>query len=115
MPCWRSTMPDIPEQPNPRKGKTAKTLGGRYDLNYFKRPTGMNRWRLGISLALLAVAFLWLGSDLAVRRQTLYSPGSVSSAHSFFADRCEVCHATSVNGVRKKGVFHAASDEACLS
>jgi hypothetical protein len=104
------------EQPPLRRARTAKWLSGRYDLNYFKGGTGFSRWRLGFCLILAVVALVWLGGELAAKRQTIYSAGSVSAAHSFFGSRCEVCHTTMIKGVRQVGGFsQTASDEACLS
>jgi len=69
-----------------------------------------------LCLALPGAALLWLGANWAVKRQTIYSAGPMSSAHAFFANRCEVCHATIIHGVKQFGLFTKhASDKACLA
>src|SRR6202030_1016560 len=99
----------------PRRIRTANSLGGRYDLNYFKGATGFSRWRLGLCIAFLMTAFVWLGADWTAKKKTIYSAGPLSSAHSFFANRCEICHSSIIRGVRKVGMFwQTASDDACL-
>ena len=103
------------EQPPLRSIRTAKTLGARYDLNYFKGFSAFRLWRLGLCAVLLIAALLWIGAAWTKDR-TLYSPGPLSSAHSIFARRCELCHAAIVNGVRKVGTFQQyATDQACLT
>jgi len=72
--------------------RTAKTLAQRIDLNYFKHPHGMRRWRGLLSLAVPAVALLWLGALAAAGNRTVYSSGPVSDAHAFVEAKCEVCH-----------------------
>jgi len=94
--------------------RTAKTLGTRHDLNYFKRFTSFRFWRLLLGLAVPVVALLWLGS-VGRKTQTIYSKGPLSSAHAFFADECSLCHTALVGGVRMAGFKKTVTDEVCLS
>jgi len=95
--------------------RTAKTLGTRHDLNYFKYFGGFKLWRLILCVAVVAVALVWLGFGYARKKQAMYSKGPLSHAHSFFADRCSLCHASIVNGVKTAGFRKTVSDEACLT
>ncbi len=94
--------------------RTAKTLGTRHDLNYFKRFTAFRFWRLSLALAVPVAAVLWLGSA-GGRKQTIYSKGPLSSAHAFFAEQCGLCHSALVSGVRMAGFKKTVTDEVCLS
>jgi len=95
--------------------RTAKTLGKRHDLNYFKYFTSFRRWRLILCIILPVAAFLWLGASSARKKQAMFSKGPLSSAHAFFADRCNLCHTSIVNGVRTAGFMKTVTDEACLA
>ena len=72
--------------------RTAKTLAQRIDLNYFKRPHGLRRLRMLLSMAAPALGLLWLGSMATAGSRAPYSSGPVSSAHAFAEGKCEVCH-----------------------
>src|SRR5687767_15929322 len=73
--------------------RTAKTLAERIDLYYFKRATGLRRWRYLLSAALPLVAVIWVSVFAASGNRMPYSAGPVSAAHAFAEYRCEVCHA----------------------
>jgi predicted CXXCH cytochrome family protein len=101
--------------------RTAKTLAQRIDLYYFTRAHGMRRWRLLLSVAVPAVALLWVVVLAAAGSRKPYSPGPVSSAHAFTEAKCEACH-TGFSDQRNPAqnsapdLFRAhASDRACLS
>ena len=87
--------------------RSAKILGTRYDLNYFKRHTAFKRWRLGISIFLIAFAVGGLGGSYAMHKRSIYSPGPLSPAHALIANKCESCHEPG------KGFRHTVTDEAC--
>ena len=72
--------------------RTAKQRAQRIDLNYFKHPHGLTRWRILLSLALPIAALAWVGVLAASGSRASYSPGPVSTAHAFAERRCEVCH-----------------------
>jgi predicted CXXCH cytochrome family protein len=100
--------------------RTAKTLAQRIDLYYFTRARGMRRWRILLSIAIPALALLWVVVLAAAGSRRPYSPGPVSSAHAFTEMKCEACHTGSAgDGGPRAGVTAAfrahASDRACLS
>ena len=89
--------------------RTAKKLAQRIDLNYFKRPHPLRRWRTILSIAAPALGLLWLGGMAAAGSRAPYSSGPVSSAHAFAEQRCEVCH------VRDTSFRAHVGDNACLT
>ena len=89
--------------------RTAKTLAQRIDLTYFKRPHGMRRLRLLLSIAVPALGLVWLGGMALAGSRAPYSSGPVSSAHAFAEQKCEVCH-------QRDGSFRShVTDRACLT
>jgi hypothetical protein len=89
--------------------RTAKTLAQRIDLNYFKRPHGLRRVRMLLSIAVPALGLLWLGSMAMAGSRAPYSSGPVSSAHAFAERTCEVCH-------QRDDSFRAhVGDKSCLT
>jgi hypothetical protein len=89
--------------------RSAKKLAQRIDLNYFKRPHPLRRWRTGLSIAAPLIGLLWLGSLAVAGSRGHYSSGPVSAAHAFAEQKCEVCHARDAS-------FRAhVSDGACLT
>ena len=101
--------------------RTAKQRAQRIDLNYFKHPRGMKRWRILLSLALPLAAVVWVSAFAAAGSRTPYSAGPVSSAHAFAEMRCEVCHTGSttprdLRHPRPAAGFRAhTTDTACLA
>jgi predicted CXXCH cytochrome family protein len=92
--------------------RTAKSLAERIDLHYFKRAHGMRRWRTVLSAAAPLAALLWVGALTASGSRRAYSPGSVSAAHAFAENRCEVCHTAPPN----PSAFRShTTDAACLT
>lgn len=90
--------------------RTTKKLAQRIDLNYFQRPHPLRRWKFWLSVALPALAALWLGWHAVGGDARVYSSGSMSAAHAILTARCETCH------VRSAGGFSArATDAACLT
>lgn len=92
--------------------RTARTLAERIDLNYFKRAHGLRRWRYLLSIAIPAIAVLWISGYAAAGSRKPYSAGPVSRAHAFAELKCEVCH-TSLNATA--GFRAHVSDKACLT
>ncbi|HEY6306914.1 MAG TPA: cytochrome c3 family protein [Candidatus Angelobacter sp.] len=92
--------------------RTAKTLGTRHDLNYFKYFTPFRLWRMALGLAVPVLALLWLGIS---SRQSFYSKGQLSSAHAFFSDQCSVCHTGQARATSTAGFRKPVTDSACLS
>ncbi len=95
--------------------RTAKQLGTRHDLNYFKTWT-----RRKLALALLAacvpVLFLaWLGVQGLRGDSVPYSSGKMSRAHAVLGKQCDTCHANFVGTLRVGGFRKHAQDQACLT
>lgn len=94
----------------PRTPRTTKKLAQRIDLNYFKRPHALRRWRFLLSVTLPALAVLWLAWYGVNRNNHVYSSGRMSPAHAVLTTQCAACH------VKGAGAFRAeASDHACLA
>ncbi len=82
--------------------RTTKKLAQRIDLDYFKRPSPLRRWRLWLSiaapvLALVCVAWYGIRSDRSV-----YSAGGLSSAHAVLTRQCSACHLSTLGFYDKK-------------
>jgi len=96
--------------------RTAKQRAQRIDLNYFKHPHGLQRWRILLSLALPLAALLWVSAYAAAGSHQPYSAGPVSSAHAFAELRCEVCHTGAAGPRHPRPTFRAhTTDAACLT
>ncbi len=94
----------------PRTPRTTKKLAQRIDLNYFKRPHPLRRWRFLLSVGLPALAVFWLAWYGVTRNNQVYSSGRMSRAHAVLTAQCADCH------VKETGTFRAeASDHACLA
>jgi hypothetical protein len=90
--------------------RTTKKLAQRIDLNYFKRPTPLKRLKFWLSMALPAIALVWIAGHGFARDSRVYSSGRMSAAHAVLERECAACH------VQTAGTFSAkASDSACLS
>jgi hypothetical protein len=90
--------------------RTTKKLAQRIDMNYFLRPHALRRWRFWLSVALPALAGLWLAWYLVGHDARVYSSGRMSPAHAVLTARCEACHVREVSGFSAR-----ASDAACLT
>ncbi|HEV2114310.1 MAG TPA: cytochrome c3 family protein [Terriglobales bacterium] len=77
--------------------------------------TRFRRWRLALSLGLLAAALFWLGMSTVKERQVAYSSGPLARAHAFFYNQCSTCHVNVINGVKSVGFKNKVPDSACLS
>ncbi len=90
--------------------RTTKKLAQRIDLNYFKRPTPLQRAKLWLSLLLLLIALIWVAYNFATRDSRVYSSGRLSEPHAVFETQCAACH------VQQAGSFSAkAENSACLA
>jgi len=94
----------------PRTKATTKALAQRIDLNYFKRPSPLRKWRFILSLVALGAAVMWLAGYGIVRNSKIYSAGRMSAAHAVLTERCSTCHVTANTFFTAK-----ATDRACLS
>lgn len=93
-----------------RRIRTTKKLARRIDLQYFKRPHSLRRWRFWLSVAVPVVALGWLLTQRAQGGQKAYSSGPLSTSHAVFSQQCSLCHVT-----RAGAFFKEVSDEACLT
>src|SRR5215472_2263513 len=90
--------------------RTTKKLAQRIDLNYFKRSTPLKRAKFWLSVALPALALVWIARHGFGRDSRVYSSGTMSAAHAVLEEQCTACH------VRAAGAFPAkANDAACLA
>jgi ssDNA-binding Zn-finger/Zn-ribbon topoisomerase 1 len=94
-----------------RRIRTAKTLAQRIlDLDYFKKPHPLRRWRWLLSVAAPVAGLLWLVAAGVSGWQKPYTSGPLSRSHAFIGGRCQVCHATTLGFFSKK-----VRDEACAA
>ena len=71
---------------------SSKIRAKRIALGYFKQPHPFRRWRFILSVAVPAVAALWLLVYAVRGDQRIYNGGRVSTAHTMFEKDCVVCH-----------------------
>jgi hypothetical protein len=90
--------------------RTTKKLAQRIDLNYFKRPSPLRRWRLWLSVAALAFAIFWIAWYGVRGDRRVYSAGGLSTAHAVLTERCSACHASALGFFDEK-----VSDQKCLA
>ncbi|HEX4380097.1 MAG TPA: cytochrome c3 family protein [Candidatus Acidoferrum sp.] len=88
--------------------RTAKALAKRIDLQYFKRPNLIKRWRMYLTIGLVVVAVGWIAYAGISKNQKVYTKGPLSSAHAVLTTSCDVCH------VRDATYRAAVPDKACL-
>lgn len=93
-----------------KRNRTAKSLAQRIDLNYFKEPGRLRRWKFLLSVGLTSAAVVWLMVMAVAGRNKVYTAGPMSPAHAFVSNRCQVCHDDP--GTFRKHVRDAAC-EAC--
>jgi hypothetical protein len=85
------------------RGETGKQRQTRIELNYYKHPDAIARWRARIILIAVALAGSWFALGPIWERRTsvpvrlfewgrLASPGPLARVHSTFESRCEACH-----------------------
>ena len=89
--------------------RTTKKLAQRIDLEYFKRPSPLRHWRFLLSVALPALAIVWLGWHAVRGDRRVYSAGSLSSAHAVLTKQCAACHVSGMEFFIAK-----TSDQKCL-
>ena len=90
--------------------RTTKKLAQRIDLEYFKRSSPLRHWRFLLSVALPALAIVWLAWYAVRSDRRVYSAGSLSSAHAVLSKQCAACHLTQVGFFSEK-----TSDQKCLA
>jgi hypothetical protein len=98
-----------------RRNRSAKRLGTRHDLHYFKQWTEWRKLRLALAVLVPLIAVGWVVTQHLYGETHPASSGPLSRAHSFIGNDCTACHANIVDGVRKKGFVQHAGDAACLT
>ncbi len=102
----------------PSEFRDPKNLANWIELDYFRRPSPLRRWRrwiiwgsLVLPLLVVVAAFAFPGAS------TLFQAGPVSDAHSMFNEDCQRCHTESFQTVRRflpwNESVRAVSDQAC--
>lgn len=90
--------------------RTTKKLAQRIDLEYFKRRGPLRRWRFLLSLALPALAVVWIAWYTVRADRRVYSAGALAPSHAVLTRQCASCHVTGT------GFFSAkVSDQKCLA
>jgi len=82
--------------------RTTKKLAQRIDLDYFKRPSPLRRWRFLLSIAAPAIALVCLAWYGIRSDRRVYSAGNLSSAHAVLARQCSACHLSTLGFYDKK-------------
>jgi hypothetical protein len=103
-------MPCLYQGQSVPRTRTTKKLAQRIDLEYFKRPSPLRHWRFVLSVALPALAIVWLVWYAVRSDRRVYSAGSLSSAHAVLSKQCSACHLTQVGFSSEK-----TSDQKCLA
>lgn len=93
--------------------RTTKLRARRIEMDYFMRRSRFRTWRVGLSLAAIAVAAGWTAR--AVVRGEPAAPGPLSASHALLASRCEACHdaAVQATAIGARPRWRGASDAAC--
>jgi hypothetical protein len=90
--------------------RTTKKLAQRIDLDYFKRPSPLRRWRFLLSVAAPALAILWIAWYGVRSDRRVYSAGGLSSAHAVLTKQCSACHVSNLGFYGAKVI-----DQKCLT
>ncbi len=79
-------------------------------MDYFKRQSPLRRWKFLLSVALPALAILWLAFYAIRSDRRAYSAGSLSSAHAVLTKQCAACHVTQLGFFTEQVI-----DQKCLA
>ena len=90
--------------------RTTKKLAQRIDLDYFKRPSPLRRWRFWLSVAAPALALLGIVWYAVRSDRRVYSAGGLSTAHAVLTRQCSACHVSNLGFYDAKVV-----DQKCLA
>ena len=92
---------------------TTKGRAKRIQLDYFKRPHPLRRWRLVLSIAASLLAAFGLAGFALRGNQRIYNSGPVSTAHAMFGTQCGSCHVPTAGPPEAGGFFRRPSDQSC--
>jgi hypothetical protein len=92
------------------RARTTKARAQRIDLNYFKRPIPLRRWRFWMCVVLPLASFVWIGWKLVGRDYRPYSSGQLSAGHAVLTEECATCHLPSKTAYREH-----AEEKACFA
>jgi hypothetical protein len=73
--------------------RNTKALAQRIEREYFKRTYGIPRWRLNLTLLLVAAGAGWAAWRVLAHDHTAFSSGPVTAHHASFGKNCAACHA----------------------
>jgi hypothetical protein len=90
--------------------RTTKKLAQRIDLDYFKRPSPLRRWRFLLSIVAPALAILWIAWYGVRSDRRVYSAGGLSTAHAVLTKQCSTCHVSNLGFYGAKVI-----DQKCLT
>jgi hypothetical protein len=107
----------------------AKGRAQRIPLDYYKKPDGIQKAKLGLAVLALILSIGWWASGLEFRGNQVetgargllrYSKGPLASVHETWNDKCDACHRpfTPIDGKRwSPPIFTVGheSDQACLA
>jgi hypothetical protein len=77
------------------RSRSTKSLSQRIDREYFKRSFPIPRWRRILSIAITALALLWVGSSFATNSGSVFNAGPLSKGHHILEGNCAACHVSS--------------------
>ena len=90
--------------------RTTKKLAQRIDMTYFQRQHPLRRWRFLLSVALPALAVMYLAWHGVRGDRRVYSAGTLAPAHAVLTRQCAACHVT------QAGFFsEQTADQKCTS
>jgi len=90
--------------------RTTKKLAQRIDMTYFQRQHPLRRWRFLLSVALPALAVVYLAWHGVRSDRRVYSAGTLAPAHAVLTRQCAACHVT------QAGFFsEQTADQKCAS
>jgi hypothetical protein len=102
----------------PSELRDPKTLSQWLELDAFKRPRRLRRWRRPLGWIILLAGSALLSLSFWPRVHFLYQAGPVSAAHASFNEDCAKCHSESFQTVKRLwsgDQVRSVEDSACTS
>lgn len=72
--------------------ETGKQRSQRIQIDYYRKPSGLDRWRTGCVVTALLVAGLYAFYVVAAGGRSHTSTGPLASVHASFEQDCDTCH-----------------------